>query len=117
MEIKVEVSLTPEELRRFLGLPDVGGLQDDLIDFLRDKMGAASSAAGDFDASGFVKANFDSLRKAPGKGFSTLLKRVHLTEAAKETESPTPRTRPKTRGKAGAAGAPRTRRPTKKKTP
>lgn len=101
MEIKVEVSLTPEELRRFLGLPDVGGLQDDLIDFLRDKMGAASSAAGDFDASGFVKANFDNLRKAPGKGFSTLLKRVHPTEAATETESPTPRTR----------------RPAKKKTP
>lgn len=116
MEIKVEVSLTPEELRRFLGLPDVGGLQDDLIDFLRDKMGAASSATGDFDASGFVKANFDTLRKAPGKRFSTILKRVR---EADHTAKAAAATKPKAQSsqKSTASGTPRKRRSVKKSTP
>lgn len=61
MEIKVEVHVTPEELRRFLGLPDIGGLQDDIIEFLRGKVGAAS----EFDASEFVRQNLDTLRKTP----------------------------------------------------
>ena len=51
MQIRVEIEVTPEELRRFLGVPDVSGLQDDIIGFLRDKVGAAS----EFDAAGFVK--------------------------------------------------------------
>lgn len=51
MQIRVEIEVSPEELRRFLGLPDVTGLQEDIISFLRDKVGAAS----DFDAAGFVK--------------------------------------------------------------
>lgn len=51
MQIRVEIEVTPEELRRFLGLPDVTGLQEDIISFLRDKVGAAS----EFDATGFVK--------------------------------------------------------------
>lgn len=61
MDIKVEVTVTPEELRRFLGLPDVAGLQDDIIHFLRDKVGAAA----EFDATDFVKQNIDTLRKTP----------------------------------------------------
>ena len=51
MQVRIEIEMTPEELRRFLGLPDVAGLQDDVIGFLRDKVGAAS----EFDASGFLK--------------------------------------------------------------
>ena len=31
MQIKVEIEVKPEELRRFLGLPDVAGLQEDAI--------------------------------------------------------------------------------------
>lgn len=91
MDIKVEISMTPEELRRFLGLPDVGGLQDDLIDFLRSKMGAAGEAATDFDASDFVRSNFDTLRKAPAKGFETILKRVRPDEDS--AASPSTKTR------------------------
>ena len=115
MEIKVEVSLTPEELRRFLGLPDVGGLQDDLIDFLRDKMGAASSASGDFDASGFVKANFDNLRKAPGKGFSTFMNRVRPAEG-NEPASKVEAAKPKSRKPTSSGGAARKPRTVKKKS-
>lgn len=59
MQIKIEIDVKPEELRRFLGLPDITGLQDDIVAFLRDKVGAAS----DFDAAGFVKHNLDALRK------------------------------------------------------
>jgi hypothetical protein len=94
VDIKVEISMTPEELRRFLGLPDVGGLQDDLIDFLRSKMGAAGDVAADFDATDFVRSNFDTLRKAPGKGFDTIMKRVR-PESAKSEDAP------KKRGSAG----------------
>lgn len=104
MEIKVEVSLTPEELRRFLGLPDVGGLQDDLIDFLRERMGAATEAAADFDATDFVKANFDTLRKAPGKGFKTIMDRVRPEQ---EPEAPPKRAARSAAGKAAKRRAPR----------
>ncbi|MCX7060180.1 MAG: DUF6489 family protein [Gammaproteobacteria bacterium] len=59
MQIKIEIDVKPEELRRFLGLPDVAGLQEDLINFLRDKLG---SAAETFDPSSFVKENLQSLK-------------------------------------------------------
>jgi len=61
MQIKIEIDVRPEELRRFLGLPDVSGLQEDVVAFLREKLGAA----GEFDPSQFVKSNFDTLRKTP----------------------------------------------------
>src|SRR3546814_2549401 len=61
MQIKIEIDVRPEELRRFLGLPDVAGLQEDVVAFLRDKVGAAT----EFDPSQFVKSNFDVLRKTP----------------------------------------------------
>lgn len=57
MQIKIEIDVKPEELRRFIGMPDVAGLQDDIIGFLRDKVGAA----GEFDATQFVKQNLDTL--------------------------------------------------------
>ncbi|MCC5812484.1 MAG: hypothetical protein JJU06_19140 [Ectothiorhodospiraceae bacterium] len=38
MKIKVDLEATPEELRRFLGLPDVQRLQDELMEQLRKRM-------------------------------------------------------------------------------
>lgn len=71
MQIKIEIDVRPEELRRFLGLPDVAGLQEDVVAFLRDKVGAAT----EFDASQFVKSNFDVLRKTPAwKRFAARLR-------------------------------------------
>ena len=71
MQIKVEIDVKPEELRRFLGLPDVGALQDDIVEFLRDKVGEVA----DLGPSGFVKSNLDALRnmvsKAVAKDSST----------------------------------------------
>lgn len=61
MQIKIEIDLKPEELRRFLGLPDVAGLQEDVIQFLRDKIGSASES---FDPASFVKDNLQHLRNS-----------------------------------------------------
>ncbi|WP_440997162.1 DUF6489 family protein [Arhodomonas sp. SL1] len=38
MRIKVDVDATPEELRRFLGLPDVSALQDEVVAAVRERM-------------------------------------------------------------------------------
>jgi hypothetical protein len=59
MQIKIEIDVKPEELRRFLGLPDVAGLQEDLMSFVRDKLGAAAET---LDPSSFVKDNLQSLK-------------------------------------------------------
>ncbi|MDM4770051.1 hypothetical protein [Solimonas sp. SE-A11] len=86
MQIKIEIDVKPEELRRFLGLPDVAGLQDDIVAFLRDKVGAA----GEFDAAGFVKQNLDNLRKrGPWKN---IVARVMPGDDA-DDEAPLPRAR------------------------
>lgn len=77
MQIKIEIDVRPEELRRFLGLPDVAGLQEDVVAFLRDKVGAAT----EFDPSQFVKSNFDVLRKTPAwKRFAA---RLHAAEGGR----------------------------------
>ena len=78
MQIKIEIDVRPDELRRFLGLPDVAGLQDDVIAFLRDKIGAA----GEFDAAGFVKGNIESLRK--NAAWQKLVARVKIAETVDE---------------------------------
>ncbi len=74
MQIKIEIDVRPDELRRFLGLPDVAGLQDDVIEFVRQKI----DAAGEFDATGFVKQNLDSLRKNPA--LQKLIAKVRIAE-------------------------------------
>ena len=67
MQIKIEIDVKPEELRRFLGLPDVAGLQEDVLHFLREKLGAASES---FDPASFVKDNLQTIRNSgPWKKF------------------------------------------------
>lgn len=78
MQIKIEIDVRPDELRRFLGLPDVAGLQDDVINFLREKLGTA----GEFDATGFVTHNIETLRKNPA--WQKLKARVRIAEAVDE---------------------------------
>lgn len=99
MQIKIEIDVRPEELRRFLGLPDVSGLQEDIIAFLRDKVGAAS----DFDASQFVKSNLETLRKTPA--WKKIAARIRLSEdePAEAEPAPPPRKRRRTARKAKAA--------------
>ena len=62
MQIKIEIDVKPEELRRFLGLPDVAGLQDDVVRFLREKVGAASD---NFDPAAVLQGSLDLIRRNP----------------------------------------------------
>ncbi len=70
MQIKIEIDVRPDELRRFLGLPDVSALPSDVVGFVRELAGAAS----EFDAAGFVKTNLGTLRKNPA--FQKLIARI-----------------------------------------
>jgi hypothetical protein len=94
VEIKVEVHVTPEELRRFLGLPDIGGLQDDIIECLRGKVGAAS----DFDAGEFVRHNLDTLRNTPA--WKKIISKVVIAD-----EAPAPEAPPRKRRRSGSTSA------------
>lgn len=38
MKIRVDIDVEPEEMRRLLGLPDVAGMQEDVIQAVRDKI-------------------------------------------------------------------------------
>jgi hypothetical protein len=38
MNVRVDVDITPEELRRLMGLPDVQGFQQELLDKIRAQM-------------------------------------------------------------------------------
>lgn len=89
MQIKIEIDVKPEELRRFLGLPDVAGLQEEVINFLRDKVSDANER---FDPTEFVKANIDSLRG--NKAFQRFL--YGSQDAETEAGSSPPRGRRKT---------------------
>jgi hypothetical protein len=61
MQIRIEIDVRPDELRRFLGLPDVSGLQEDLIQFLRAKLGQASE---NFDIGSLIRGNLKPFSRA-----------------------------------------------------
>lgn len=86
MQIKIEIDVKPEELRRFLGLPDVAGLQEDVINFLREKV---SDANENFDPAAFVKGNLDTLRK--NKAWQRFMYGTGEDDAAEAAEGETPR--------------------------
>lgn len=74
MQIKIEIDVKPEELRRFLGLPDVAGLQDDVVQFLREKVGQVNE---NFNPSDFLRGNLDVLRQSPA--WKKLVTRIALS--------------------------------------
>lgn len=110
MQIKIEIDVKPEELRRFLGLPDVAGLQEDLMSFVRDKLGAAAET---LDPSSFVKENLQSLKaSAP---WQRLVSATKVSVKVAEPAAPGVRRAGKSaNGAAGVAGAARTKAPRKR---
>lgn len=96
MQIRIEIDVKPEELRRFLGLPDVAGLQDDLVQFVRDKVGQVNE---NFNPGDFVKGNFDQLRQSPAwkRLMTRLAVNIEDAEAAAEAEAEAKPGRRKTR--------------------
>lgn len=85
MKIKIEIDLKPEELQRFLGLPDVGAMREELMQFLKEKVAA--------DPAGFVRGNLDQLRK------SRTVRRILYGTGPDETDEPASREDPTSTGK------------------
>ena len=56
MRIKMEIDMKPEELQRFLGLPDVAAMREELMQFIKERVAA--------DPAGFLLDNLESLRKS-----------------------------------------------------
>lgn len=106
MQIKVEIDVKPEELRRFLGLPDVAGLQEDLVAFLKDKVGQASDGLS--PAADFVRGNFENLKS------SSAVQRL-LSSVKVRVSEPEPTPSPSRKRKARLAASKAGRTATKKK--
>lgn len=56
MKINIEIDVTPAELRHFLGLPDVAGLQEDMIEYIR---GRVAKGAEGFDPADLIRETTD----------------------------------------------------------
>ena len=56
MKVKIEIDMKPEELQRFLGIPDVTAMREELLDFIKEKVAA--------DPAGFLLNNLDQIRKS-----------------------------------------------------
>lgn len=52
----MEIDMKPEELQRFLGLPDVAAMREELMQFIKERVAA--------DPAGFLLDNLDQLRKS-----------------------------------------------------
>ena len=94
MQIKIEIDVKPEELRRFLGLPDVSGLQDDVVKFLRTKVGQANES---FNPGEFLRGNLESLRQTPA--WKRFMAKVEDAEEQAATQAPPEPSKPRARKK------------------
>lgn len=86
MRIKIEIDLKPEELQRFLGLPDVGAMREELMRFVKDKIAA--------DPAGFLLDNLDQVRKS-----RTVRRILYGAQAADEQARPRHSHEPHARGR------------------
>lgn len=55
MKVKVEIDMKPEELQRFLGMPDVGAMREEVMRFIKERIAA--------DPAGFLMDNLEQLSK------------------------------------------------------
>jgi hypothetical protein len=67
MKINIELELTPEELRRFMGLPDVQGFQKQMLERFTESLQASQEQREEFVRNMFAGA------MAPWQGFFSLL--------------------------------------------
>jgi len=56
MRIKMEIDMKPEELQRFLGMPDVAAMREEILRFIKERVAA--------DPAGFLMDNLDRLGKS-----------------------------------------------------
>lgn len=78
MKIKIDVEVTPQEFRTLIGLPDVAGLQEDVIEYIREKM---AQGVDGFEAIALLKQlvpegakTAASLQKMLARGFGKILR-------------------------------------------
>lgn len=73
MKIEIKVDVTPEEARRFFGLPDVKPLQDELLERFREQVRSAEGLDPARLMAPFVTPNlgaFETMQKAFWEAFS-----------------------------------------------
>lgn len=80
MKIKIEIDLKPEELQRFLGIPDVAGMREEVLLFIKERIAA--------DPAGFLRDNLRQLRKNPA--VRRVLYGVRRRRGADDDGSPSP---------------------------
>jgi hypothetical protein len=56
MKVKVEIDMKPEELQRFLGMPDVNAMREEVMRFIKERIAA--------DPAGFVLENLGQLSRS-----------------------------------------------------
>ena len=74
VKIRIDVNLTPEEARRFFGLPDVKPFQDELLESMAEKVRAGTEG---LDPSAFMApfmatniSAYEAMQKAFWKGLA-----------------------------------------------
>jgi len=84
MKIHLDVDVTPQELRTFMGLPDVEPLQREMLELMRRNL---TSAMDGFDTQAMLKTwmspsmqNWDAMQK----GFWTAFSQAKPSEGGKE---------------------------------
>jgi len=93
MKVRIEIELNPEEFRQLLGLPDIVGIQEDLVRYARDKLAQSSDT---FDPVTFLR---DTMT---GKtGMKAWRRFIDVTLGAEEEaeEEPASRRRPRAKKK------------------
>jgi hypothetical protein len=84
MRILIEIHVEPEELKRFLGIPDFATIPEDVMQFLREKV---ISSSGEFNPAGFVRDNWETLRKS--QAWKRLMTAAKARGPAAAAETPT----------------------------
>lgn len=76
MKVRVEIELNADEFRQLLGLPDIIGIQEDLIRYARDKLAQSSDT---FDPVSFLRDTMSGKR-----GMKAWRKFIDVTLGAEE---------------------------------
>lgn len=99
MKISIDIKVKPEEVRTLIGLPDIAGLQDDMVQFIREKMAAGVDG---FEPMTLMKQmvpyslqTAESLQKTFLKGF----KRFTGDDSPEETAKTTSKRKPSSSAK------------------
>ncbi len=87
MKITVDVDATPEELREFLGMPDVKPIQDEMLSRLREHLKQGGLG---FDPGAMLKpllsGNVESLESWQKALWSAFAKNLQATDSAAEDQ-------------------------------